>query len=176
MIDWIDVIEWWKQYFAHYFTKKDKKRMLNEESLFEQLKIDEGVVYEIYLDHLGHPTFGVGHLVKKSDPEWEQPVGTPVSEERVWECFLEDVRKSIDDCYAVFGKRIFNFFPGEVQEVLVNMMFNLGRTRFSKFKKMIAALNHHNYAEAAKEGRDSVWYKQVTNRAERLMTKMENIA
>ena len=37
------------------------------ERLFEQLKYDEGVVYEIYKDHLGYPTFGIGHLVLESD-------------------------------------------------------------------------------------------------------------
>jgi len=146
---------------------------LNRESVFEQLKVDEGVVYEIYLDQLGYPTFGVGHLVTESDPEWGQPVGTPVSEERVWQAFECDLDRAIDDCYAVFGKRVFNHFPGEVQEILVNMMFNLGRTRFSKFRKMIAALNHNDFAEAAKEGRDSLWYTQVTNRAERLMSRLE---
>ena len=149
--------------------------MLDEKSLFEQLKIDEGVVYEIYNDHLGYATFGVGHLVLPSDPEYGKPVGIPVSEERVWECFQKDIARSIDDCYVIFGKRVFNFFPGEVQEILVNMMFNLGRTRFSKFKNMIAALHRYDYVEAAKEGRDSLWYNQVTNRAERLMSRLENV-
>ena len=58
---------------------------MNRENVFETLKIDEGVKYEIYLDHLGYPTFGVGHLVKDSDPEYGQDVGTEISEERVWE-------------------------------------------------------------------------------------------
>lgn len=143
--------------------------------LFEQLKSDEGVVYEIYNDHLGYPTFGVGHLVTRQDPEYFFDVGTPVSEERVWQAFERDIEKSIDDCYAVFGKRVFNSFPGEVQEVLVNMMFNLGRTRFLGFKNMIAALIKYNWKEAAKEGRDSLWYTQVTNRAERLMARLESV-
>ena len=42
---------------------------MNIEQLKEQLKIDEGVVYEIYNDHLGYPTFGIGHLVIEGDPE-----------------------------------------------------------------------------------------------------------
>ena len=40
------------------------------EKLREQLEIDEGVVHEIYLDHLGYPTFGIGHLVTDDDPEY----------------------------------------------------------------------------------------------------------
>ena len=51
---------------------------MNREAVFNQLKVDEGVVNEIYLDHLGYATFGVGHLVLESDPEHGQDVGTPV--------------------------------------------------------------------------------------------------
>ena len=49
--------------------------------LREQLTIDEGCVYEIYNDHLGYATFGIGHLVRESDPENGSPLGTAVSEE-----------------------------------------------------------------------------------------------
>jgi lysozyme len=55
-------------------------------------------------------------------------------------------------------------------------MFNLGRPRFSQFVKFIAALNERNWNKAAKEGRDSLWYHQVKNRAERLMSRLENIS
>ena len=64
---------------------------MNREAVYEQLKIDEGVVYEIYLDHLGYKTFGVGHLVLESDPEHAYEVGEPVSVERVIECFNRDL-------------------------------------------------------------------------------------
>ena len=40
---------------------------------------------------------------------------------------------------------------------------------------MHAALNREDWAEAAKEGRDSLWYRQVPNRAERLMSRLENV-
>jgi GH24 family phage-related lysozyme (muramidase) len=56
---------------------------MNIKQLREQLEIDEGVKYVIYLDHLGLPTFGIGHLVTKTDPENGQMVGTGVSKERV---------------------------------------------------------------------------------------------
>ena len=56
---------------------------MNIDQLRDTLKIDEGVKYEIYNDHLGYPTFGIGHLVVESDEEHGKPVGTPVSEDRV---------------------------------------------------------------------------------------------
>ena len=51
--------------------------------LREQLEIDEGRVDALYNDHLGYATFGVGHLVLESDPEYGQEIGTPVSADRV---------------------------------------------------------------------------------------------
>ena len=71
---------------------------LNIEKLREQLVIDEGQVNEIYNDHLGYPTFGIGHLVIEGDPELGLPLGTPISEERVKECFEKDVDIVINDC------------------------------------------------------------------------------
>ena len=63
----------------------------------------------------------------------------------------------------------------EVKQIVANMMFNMGLTRLSKFKKHNAALQCGDWKEAAVEGRDSRWYKQVTNRAERLMKRLEEI-
>ena len=148
---------------------------MNREAVYDQLKIDEGVVYEIYLDHLGYKTFGVGHIVLESDPEHGYAVGEPVSVERVIECFNGDLDVAVSECVALYGADIWCGFPGEVQEILVNMMFNLGRPRLSKFRKMNAHLEDGEWASAAIEGRDSRWYRQVGNRAERLMTRLENI-
>ena len=55
------------------------------------------------------------------------------------------------------------------------MTFNMGMTRLQKFKKMHEALEAQNWKQAAIEGRDSKWYKQVTNRAERLMSALEEL-
>ena len=148
---------------------------MDRHAVYEQLKIDEGVEYEIYLDHLGYPTFGVGHLVLETDPEHGQEVGTPISEDRVKECFEKDLDTAISECNALYEEGVFGDLPGEVQEILVNMMFNMGRTRLSKFKKMHAAILEADWKTAAREGRDSLWYRQVTNRAERLMERLENV-
>lgn len=147
---------------------------MNRQSVYEQLKIDEGVEYEIYRDHLGYLTFGVGHLITKSDPEYGFPVGTTISEERVAQAFESDLDISLRECGVLYGFR-WSSFPDEVKEILVNMMFNLGRPRLSKFKKMNGHLENGDWANAAIEGRDSRWYRQVGNRAERLMMRLENV-
>lgn len=146
---------------------------MDRQAVYETLKVDEGVKYEIYLDHLGLKTFGVGHLVTDKDPEDALVVGDSVSEERVFACFDADLDVSISECKLLFPT--FDDFPEEAQQVIVNMMFNMGRPRLSGFKKFCLAANSGDWATAAAEGRDSKWYQQVTNRAERLMSRLEAI-
>ena len=143
------------------------------EKLRKQLIIDEGQVNEIYNDHLGYATFGIGHLVLEGEPEHGKVVGTPVSEDRVDECFEKDVANVIGDCKKLHDG--WDGYPQEVKQVVANMMFNMGLTRLSKFNRHNAALQSGDWKEAAVEGRDSRWYKQVTNRAERLMSRLEKV-
>ena len=141
--------------------------------LQKDLETDEGVVYKVYKDHLDYPTFGIGHLILKSDPEYGQDEGTPVSEERVAEAFEKDCQSVLSDCTILYDS--FYTFPEEVQLILANQMFNMGLTRLSKFKNYNKAINDSDWKQAAIEGRDSLWYRQVTNRAERLMRRLEEV-
>ena len=145
---------------------------MNYKILKEEIIADEGVKYEIYLDHLGYPTVGIGHLIKKDDPEYGKPIGTKVTSERVGELFIADAESAIKDCKKLFNN--FDTIPEDIQHVLVNMMFNLGLSRFSKFKNFKAAIDVRNWKKASVEGRDSLWYRQVPNRAKRLMDRLEN--
>ena len=147
---------------------------MNIDNLREQLKIDEGVKYEIYLDHLDLPTFGIGHLVLESDQEFEEPIGTPVSEERVNECFDNDVEVVLSECRILYPD--FDDLPEEVQQIVANMMFNMGRPRLSKFKGMKRGVDAQDWNAAADEMVDSAWYRQVTNRADRLVERMRALA
>ena len=143
------------------------------QQLRKQLEIDEGVKYDIYLDHLGLPTFGIGHLVTKTDPESGQAVGTSISKERVAECFDMDVQSVINDCNKLY--KDFEDLPEEVQQIIANMMFNMGYTRLSKFKGMKRGVDSLNWNQAADEMVDSRWYRQVTNRANRLVERMRAV-
>ena len=147
---------------------------MNREAVYEQLKIDEGVVYEVYLDHLGYPTFGVGHLIIEGDAEHGSAVGTTITEERVKECFEKDLDIAVSECEALFGDN-WNNYPGELQEVLVNMMFNMGRGRLGGFKKFIAAINESDWEKASIEMMDSRWATQVGNRAIRLRDRVASL-
>jgi len=143
------------------------------EILKKQLIEDEGCKYEIYLDHLGYKTFGIGHLCKATDPENDLEVGSEVSKERVDECFLNDIEKVIEDCIILYDD--FYTLPDEAQLIVANMMFNLGRPRLTNFIYMRKAVNEGNFTEAKTQMLNSKWAKQVPNRAERLSKRMGNI-
>jgi len=144
------------------------------QSLIEKIKEDiirhEGYVEEIYLDTEQLPTFGIGHLVTPDDIEHGWPVGTPVEKERIDNAFLTDFNIAYNDACELFHR--LDTQPEPVIRVCVNMAFNLGRTRLKKFRKMIEAVNAHNYDQAADEMVDSKWYHQVGRRSEELVAMM----
>lgn len=148
--------------------------MKNEliEIIKEDLIKHEGFKDEIYLDTEGLATFGIGHLVTEDDMEYGWPVGTPVTPERIDNVFKEDLGIAITDANVLFLN--LDSQPDQVQRVVVNMAFNLGRNRLGKFKKMIAAVNEGNYIEAANQMVDSRWYNQVGNRSIELENWMRN--
>lgn len=143
------------------------------DKLREQLEIDEGVKYEVYDDHLGYKTFGVGHLVTAHDPEYGWSVGTDVDESRVIEAFEIDCKSVVRDCNILYED--FDDLPEEAQQIIANMMFNMGRPRLSKFKGMKRGVDARDWNAAADEMVDSGWYRQVTNRADRLVFRMRAI-
>ena len=144
---------------------------MNLDRIRQELAIDEGVRYEIYLDPLGYPTFGIGHLIKPADPEFKKPIGTPVHPDRVNQVFEEDIMRTV--MYAESLVPNFYQLPEDAQHIIVNMIFNLGPSRFSRFTKFRAAIENYDFDTAAKEMKDSLWYRQVTNRAKRLITRMK---
>ena len=143
------------------------------DQLRETLKVDEGVKNEIYFDHLGLPTCGIGHLITEDDPEHGLEVGTHIDDERVNELFDQDVQVTLGECRLLYND--FDDLPEEAQQIIANMMFNMGRPRLSRFHKMKQAVDGRDWIEAGDQMMDSRWYKQVTTRADRLVRRMQAI-
>ena len=126
---------------------------MNIDELRQEIQNDEGRVNSVYLDHLNLATVGIGHLIKESDPEYGLPIGTVVDDERINELFDQDIKVTLSECEQLYGN--FNDLPEEVQKILANMMFNLGRPRLSKFKKLCKAVADRDWQECAVQMEDS---------------------
>ena len=143
---------------------------MDMQKLQKELTFDEGCVYKIYNDHLGYATFGIGHLITEKDPEHGLPIDYPISEERVTECFGDDIEGVCNDL-----DRNISWWVGlseDHQRVIANMAFNLGINRLLKFKKFIKAMQESEFETAAKEMMDSRWATQVGPRATRLRDRV----
>ena len=148
--------------------------MMNLMKLQDEIADDEGVMYETYRCSLGHLTGGIGHLITEWDEDmYSGPVGTKIPHEQVDKWFNMDITRTIEDCKIIFTT--FDSLPQDAQLVIANMCFQLGRPRLSKFKKFIAAVNDENWMLAGEEMQDSRWYKQTTNRADRLIERIQLI-
>ena len=144
---------------------------MNIDVLRKEIEADEGCKYETYHCSEGHLTGGIGHLITEWDEDYyDKPIGTSIPEEKVNEWFASDIEVSINDCKDLFNN--FDELPEDVQRVLANMSFQLGRPRLSRFRKMIAAVELQDYAEMANQMEDSRWFKQTQNRAQRLIDRV----
>ena len=101
----------------------------------------------------GKLTIGVGHNL--------DALGLPIH--IIDELFEYDLQNTIQDCASLYPN--WNELPDEIQMVLVDMCFNLGKAGLQKFKKMNRAVEDFNWVRMLEEMRDSRWYSQVKNRA-----------
>lgn len=119
----------------------------------------EGKSLVMYTDTVGVPTIGYGHNLQ-----------TPISEHAAKVILADDVKVAIDE----LDDRMdwWRDLPDPAQLVLASMVFNLGWPRFSRFKKLIAALEDRDFNEAAAQMEDSLWYQQIKTRGPALKQLM----
>jgi lysozyme len=86
------------------------------------------------------------------------------------------LKNDVEDCIDDLRKLLKNFddLPEKIQEVLVNMRFQLGPGGLRGFKNMLGAVRHWDFERMQAEMRNSAWYRQTTNRAERLIHDVAN--
>lgn len=132
--------------------------MKNPMKLRNQLKTHEGMRDKAYKDSEGVLTIGVGHNLQANG----------LSPEVIEMILDEDINIATFDAKETLKN--FNKLPEDVQIAMINMTFNLGRKRFSSFKKMIAAIDARDFKTASKEMLDSKWANQVGYRARELAT------
>ena len=143
---------------------------MNLERLMESVKKHEGYRNKVYLDTLGKRTVGVGHLCVEDfwedDKEYE--------EKFLMEILAEDLQNAIKGARELKEEHSCTDIDEIAQEIIVEMVFQLGKNGVSKFKNMWKALSEHNYTGASYEILDSKWAKQTPNRAKSMAELMKS--
>ena len=143
---------------------------MNMERLMKSVKANEGFRNSVYKDTLGKRTVGYGHLCVED--HWEDNREYTVPElERVLEADLNNAIQGAEElCSDCPDLR------DQAKEIIVEMVFQLGKTGVSKFRNMWKALKVPDYPTAAKEMLDSRWAKQTPNRAKEMSDHMGSLA
>lgn len=147
----------------------------------ETLERHEGFSPKTYRDSRGVLSVGIGfNLERKNAADLLMAAGLdaeavmsgrrPITREEAWKLANADLKTAIADARNLF--RNFDSLPEGIQEVLVNMSFNLGGHKLSGFKKMRAAVEAGDWAAAAAEMEKSQWRGQVKGRAVELVAQM----
>ena len=144
---------------------------MDMDRLLESVKKHEGYRNKVYLDTLNKRTVGVGHLCVEDfwedDKEYEESFLMEILEKD-----LSEAIKGTNDLMADHG---CTDIDEQAEEILIEMVFQLGKTGVSKFKNMRKALAELNYVGASYEMLDSRWAKQTPNRAKAMAKTMKEI-
>lgn len=136
--------------------------MRNE--LVRQLRGDEGERSQVYQDHLGFWTIGVGRLVDSRKP------GSGLRPSEIELMLSNDIEDRITSLRAKVP--FFSTLDAVRQGVLVNMSFQLGVEGLLAFKTTLGLVEKGNYEEAARQMLKSRWATQTPQRAKRMSEQM----
>ena len=144
---------------------------MDMDRLLASVKKHEGYRNKVYLDTLGKRTVGVGHLCVEDfwedDKEYEEKFLMTILEHD-----LSDAIKGANDLMAENGCMDMN---EKAHELIIEMVFQLGKTGVSKFRNMWKALSALDYSTAAEQMLDSRWAKQTPNRANGMADIMRSL-
>ena len=117
----------------------------------ERLKTDEGFNGYVYLDSRGYSTLGYGFCV---DIRCNSPIPAQIA--TAWLTLRATAAQTTAEAYPWWSS-----LNDARQNIVVCLLYNLGKPRFDTFVAMQAALAAGNWEEAADQLQDSTWYTQV---------------
>jgi GH24 family phage-related lysozyme (muramidase) len=86
---------------------------MNLRKLRAQLAIDEGIKYEVYNDHLGYATFGIGHLTPNMVKKLEHPSMSQESSRHLKKIVMVccETATSFTQTFTIYQKRPNKLLP-----------------------------------------------------------------
>lgn len=144
----------------------DSKLNKYEKNLLKTLEIQEGFSPEPYKDSKGIWTFAMGYNLRRGlHPKLlrtlldQNLIQLNITEEGARLILLHDLSNAYQDVMDNYEEWYVKL--SEVRKnVILNMIINMGYTRFSKFYKTIQALKDQDFDKAADEMIDSEWHRE----------------
>ena len=131
--------------------------------LKSRIKKNEGYSNQIYYDQVGKPTIGFGHLIKKREKLLHQKKYSKKYLNKIFENDFSIALSDFNKSYKAKG------LSKNSQEVLIEMIFQLGIKNCLKFKKFNQSIRKKLPHMIALEMLNSRWYAQTPKRVEKLI-------
>lgn len=137
---------------------------MDDKEFLDQLTRHEGFRRSAYQDSKGYWTIGIGRMIDKR-------LNGGITEEEAQYLLLND----LDRCAADLDSKFpwWKSLSDNRRYVLLNMCFNLGISKLLGFKNTLAMIQRGDYKGAARGMLNSLWAKQVGDRAKELAKQME---
>lgn len=163
--------------YNELYNQKSEAEKQFANDLYAQILDHEGKRNYAYLDSQKIPTIGIGfNLQDKDNQRIVKQMGFKVEDlasgkvrlddNTVKMLYNESIKKAYDNAKQWLPD--LESHPADVQKAVIDMSFNLGLTRLSKFAKTKEALQKRDYKTAASEMLDSKWASQTGRRAKKL--------
>ena len=136
---------------------------LHYKELKKRIKKNEGFLTRPYKDQLGHLTVGYGHLIL---PHENHLITNKNSNAQLKEIFIQDFNRAVSG-YKKFIKR--KTYSKKDEELLIEMVFQMGVNRVLKFKKLLSNMRKNNKHLVCFEMMNSLWYTQTPKRVKNLI-------
>ena len=144
-------------------------------SLLENIKAHEGFSARIYKDSVGKPTVGYGFLVAALSPDElklnggkVEPMSKEVAE-KILNLKVARLRKRVPECLPWLASK-----PQSVQDTLIEMAYQLGLAGLMGFRHTLGCIEAGDYAQAARNLRASLLYRQTPKRVEDYIKGLKN--
>ena len=137
-------------------------------NLKERIKSNEGFSSKPYKDQLGYLTIGYGHLIL---PNENILLKKQIHKKELEEIFEKDFKKALSNFNNTFKSFTLN---KKENELLIEMIFQLGIKGCLKFKNLIKNIKKGNKHLVCFDMMDSLWYKQTPNRVKTLIKTFLN--
>jgi lysozyme len=126
-------------------------------NLIDQIKRHEGCVLHVYPDQFGIPTAGVGHNCEAHHLVLK--IGDAITQDQADRWLVDDLAQASRDLQQKF--QWTDDLDSVRRDVLVNMVFNMGISKFSGFHRTLAMVEAGNYEGGSEAMLESAWANQV---------------
>lgn len=127
-----------------------------KQKVYQMLEHDEGKKNKPYRDSVGKLTIGIGRNL--------DDVG--LSDDEIYYLLDSDIRSAEKTARELFPE--YDTYSEEQRLALINMAFNLGKSRLAGFHNTIGLIKKGHWALARTNALLSKWAKQVKSRSTRV--------